>query len=668
MSQKTNRKVVPLAVGISAALPILVLALSPVLAGQNPASPGGQDAAKSAGGPPPGDPLGPDLFIAIYENDLPGVKSALDKGAKTEATNWLGVVPIHWAALKGNAPACAALLDKGANINAESPYGGVLEFAVLGGDTATVKLLLDKGVKFSKSRNDGQTAVMAAAAAGHNDILRLLLAKRPDVNIPDAVGMTALSHASRRGQIEAARLLLDSGATIDATDKAGRTPLMYAALNGHPQIVKLLLDKGAKVNVKDKNGDTPAILAARYSGDAEVARLLVKPTNGKMTAAMPDAKGRTPATIALGHGYTSYAAVLDAKAKPISVNDPTARAAQVRKAVLRSLPLIESTTRNFSEKSGGCVSCHHQGLGLMTTGTMKTLGYKIDAELAANEQKVVMSPPPGVTDMLGMLRGLVGHPEQYKHFPTVDMNEASPGFSTPFAALVAHKVPRNEPLEMLTTILMRQQMKDGGWGYGFDRAPLQSSRFAYTAYSIQVMKAYLPDTLARERDERIAKAMAWLNATPAVSNEDQTYKLLALKWAGAPTESIVNAKADLLKTQRSDGGWAQFNAANPAGDAYRRSDAYATGEALYALHVGGGVPGNDPAYRRGVDYLLRTQDDDGSWYVNKRAVQANNYFDTGFPHGESQYISYSATCWATMALAFAAEPSGAKTTASTTRQ
>ena len=51
-------------------------------------------------------------------------------------------------------------------------------------------------------------------------------------------------------------------------------------------------------------------------------------------------------------------------------------------------------------------------------------------------------------------------------------------------------------------------------------------------------------------------------------------------------------------------------------------------------------------------------EDDGSWFVNKRAVYANNYFDTGFPHGESQYISYGATCWSTMALMFAAEHSG----------
>ena len=80
-----------------------------------------------------------------------------------------------------------------------------------------------------------------------------------------------------------------------------------------------------------------------------------------------------------------------------------------------------------------------------------------------------------------------------------------------------------------------------------------------------------------------------------------------------------------------------------------RSDAYATGLAIYALRQGG-ISANDSAVQKGVNFLLRTQDEDGSWYVNKRAAAANTYFDSGFPHGESQFISFGATCWAAMAL------------------
>ncbi len=68
------------------------------------------------------------------------------------------------------------------------------------------------------------------------------------------------------------------------------------------------------------------------------------------------------------------------------------------------------------------------------------------------------------------------------------------------------------------------------------------------------------------------------------------------------------------------------------------------------------MPVTDAAYRRGVSYLLRTQDEDGTGFVTKRAIPANNYFDAGFPHGESQYASFNGTCWATMALMETVQP------------
>ena len=80
------------------------------------------------------------------------------------------------------------------------------------------------------------------------------------------------------------------------------------------------------------------------------------------------------------------------------------------------------------------------------------------------------------------------------------------------------------------------------------------------------------------------------------------------------------------------------------------SDAYATGLALYALHQGGGVAVDHPAYRRGVEFLLRTQLADGSRFVASRSFPIVEYSKSGFPHGRSQFISAAATCWATMAL------------------
>ena len=72
------------------------------------------------------------------------------------------------------------------------------------------------------------------------------------------------------------------------------------------------------------------------------------------------------------------------------------------------------------------------------------------------------------------------------------------------------------------------------------------------------------------------------------------------------------ATADLLALQREDGGWPQLKTLG--------TDAYATGQVLYALHEGGALAVTDPAYQKGVRYLLRTQCEDGSWYVPTRAM------------------------------------------------
>src|SRR4029434_10904800 len=97
----------------------------------------------------------------------------------------------------------------------------------------------------------------------------------------------------------------------------------------------------------------------------------------------------------------------------------------------------------------------------------------------------------------------------------------------------------------------------------------------------------------------------------------------------------------LLSVQRGDGGWAQLDTLP--------SDAYATGQALYALDVAGRLSGQ--VHEKGVRFFLDTQVADGSWHVRSRSYPVqSNYFDTGFPHGRDQWISAAATSWACIGL------------------
>ena len=97
-----------------------------------------------------------------------------------------------------------------------------------------------------------------------------------------------------------------------------------------------------------------------------------------------------------------------------------------------------------------------------------------------------------------------------------------------------------------------------------------------------------------------------------------------------------------MNQQRPDGGWSQLPSLE--------SDPYATGLTLWALGSANRLPTTDPAYQRGVAYLVRTQQDDGSWHVASRSFPFQPYFESGFPHGHDQWISAMGTGYAAAAL------------------
>ena len=121
-------------------------------------------------------------------------------------------------------------------------------------------------------------------------------------------------------------------------------------------------------------------------------------------------------------------------------------------------------------------------------------------------------------------------------------------------------------------------------------------------------------------------------------------RLLGLVWAGVEAPLIQPAAAKLASVQRADGGWAQLDTLS--------SDAYATGQVLYALYTAKALSGNP--LNKAVSFLIQTQLADGTWHVRSRAYPLQTkYFDTGFPHGRDQWISAAGTSWACIGLSLA---------------
>jgi N-acyl-D-amino-acid deacylase len=202
----------------------------------------------------------------------------------------------------------------------------------------------------------------------------------------------------------------------------------------------------------------------------------------------------------------------------------------------------------------------------------------------------------------------------------------------------------DEVTEAMVSFLLKNQRPEGHWFTGGSRPPLEESPVTCAVLAMEGLRKYATPGQRDAADAAVARATAWLAGAPMKRQEDRNSRLWGLHLLGAEADPIRRARDAVLAAQHDDGGW------SPRDD--MASDAYATGQALWTLHVAD-LPATHPAYERGVRYLLGTQHDDGSWKVETRAKPVQVYFENGDPHGKHQFISTPATCWAVAALAAA---------------
>lgn len=335
-----------------------------------------------------------------------------------------------------------------------------------------------------------------------------------------------------------------------------------------------------------------------------------------------------------------------------------ADAGRVRAAVERALPPVQRGLVQFRAnwvpppadvpvpawlKETGCISCHHEGVGLTTLSFLERKGFAVDRAVARQQSDALRNAYVKLAPL-------------YRRALTDEAAAREADFFQDVAVQIGYMLgglldsghPADGATDAAARLLMKVQQEDGSWTYTTDREPMQSSDFATTALAARLLVGYAPKGHEREAEAAVGRARGWLRENSPRTTDDLAYRLLGLKWLGAPAGDVRQAADALRAAQRPDGGWAQ-TAVSTAGDAY------ATGLALLALNQGGGVPPTDPAYRRGVGFLLETQRPDGTWLVKKWCRSYNGYFDAGFPHGKSQFISLPGTCYAMMALATAVE-------------
>jgi hypothetical protein len=301
--------------------------------------------------------------------------------------------------------------------------------------------------------------------------------------------------------------------------------------------------------------------------------------------------------------------------------------AALRDAVQRGLGLLEKTSPQFI-KRGGCNSCHNQFLPAAAQAMARERGIAVGKEFAQLPVEAREEPADRIAELIA-----TGGANSIGYQIFVD---------------AAVKRPADARSAALIHYLFATQETDGRWQTTGNRPPMTYDDFNTTAFAIFALREYAPESQRTEARKRIDRALAWLiEANPKVTQE-RAFHLLGLAWANARREAVDKSARGLIAHQRADGGWSQLPT--------MQSDAYATGEALYALQAVNAVPASDPACRRGLEFLIKSQAKDGSWHVQTRSLPIQPYFESGFPYGHDQWISSAGTSWAAMALTLAVEP------------
>src|SRR5215204_5039221 len=287
------------------------------------------------------------LMWAAAENNVAAIRALIEAGAEINERSTGGAfTPYLFAIRAGHIGAARALIDAGVDVNQSLTDGtSALVLAVVNAHYELAAALLDKGanpnadtqgwtalhqIAWSRRHNAGFNLPGPVVTGGLDslDLVRKLVQKGANVNARmtreprdgnrnqlNRIGSTAFLMAAKSDDVPLMRVLLETGANPALTTERGTTPLMAAAGVGiwapgeNPgthevalAAVKLALEVGGgKVNDIDQDGET-ALHGAVYRGGAiPVIQFLI---DKGATLDVKNKKGWTPVVVADGVEYT----------------------------------------------------------------------------------------------------------------------------------------------------------------------------------------------------------------------------------------------------------------------------------------------------------------------------------------------------------------------------
>jgi len=241
------------------------------------------------------------LMMAARTGKPAAVKVLLDSGAKVNTIEtWGDTTALMWAVAEGYPAVVKMLIEHGADVNARSKFVPSATGRGFEGATPTA----NKPAQAEEHASGLLTPLMFAAREGDLESAKLLVAAGAQIDATGGDGKDAISLAIFNGGYDVASFLVDKGANVNQADAQRFTPLFWAVDHRNMEtapnfpwvvttdplpLIKKLLDAGANVNFIVNN--TPrarmrdgsprivfatALMRAAFSGDVELARLLLK--------------------------------------------------------------------------------------------------------------------------------------------------------------------------------------------------------------------------------------------------------------------------------------------------------------------------------------------------------------------------------------------------------
>jgi hypothetical protein len=307
-------------------------------------------------------------------------------------------------------------------------------------------------------------------------------------------------------------------------------------------------------------------------------------------------------------------------------DDSVASPEKISAAIKKSIPLLEKGAKGSAEERT-CFTCHNQAVPVLALAEVRKRGFAIDEENFENQ-----------------LQHTAAHLERGKKNYLNGRGQGGRVISAGYAlwTLEAGGRAPDDATAAVTSFLLEYQKDQTHWKQPGRRPPSSGSDFTTTYVALRGLATFGTEQQQLKIEARNETIGKWLLDENPQDTEDRVFRLWALPYVDASEDAMKKAAAELIDSQQDDGGWAQTGEMS--------SDAYATATVLVALLRTGAVSADHAAVRRGVQYLLRTQLDDGSWHVKTRAKPFQTYFESGFPHGKDQFISIAASSWSTLAL------------------